>query len=62
MVGFKQLLQQHNAAVGSQEAKPPSQLAVLLLQKWCWGAMTLPLLQSIAAAAVHDGLDDEFLK
>ena len=62
MVGFKQLLAQHNAAVASQEAKPPSKLGVLLLQKWCWGSMTLPLLQAIAAAAVHDGLDDEVLK
>ena len=38
-------------------ANPPqkSQLADYLLDRWCWGYLSTPVLQQIAAAAVADG-------
>ena len=39
-----------------------SKLANLLIQKWAWGRMSLPLLQSLAAAGVHDGLRQTLLR
>ena len=42
-----------------QPDQPPtgkSRLAQLLMDKWAWGTMSAPMLQSIAQAAVQDGL------
>ena len=39
-----------------------SKLASVLLQKWCWGLMSLPLLQLLASSAVQDGLDQPLLR
>ena len=44
------------AAELAEDTMAPSALAALLLQMWCWGEMSTPLLQRIAAAAVVDGL------
>ena len=35
---------------------PKSELAELLLDRWAWGALSTPVVQQIAAAAVADGL------
>ena len=34
-----------------------SKLGVLLIERWCWGSLSLPALQRLAAAAEEDGLD-----
>ena len=39
-----------------------SKLAILLLEKWAWGDMSLPMLQSIAEAGVEDGLGQPLLR
>ena len=59
--GFKQRMKRSRAAAAEQP-KPSSTLAKLLLEKWCWGSMTLPTLQALASAAVQDGLDHEFFE
>ena len=71
-MGFKQQLrysgllgptQRGSTSAGSTDPIPQkSKLAILLLEKWAWGAMTLPLLQIIAEAAVHDGADHPLLR
>ena len=52
--GPKQQLQQLKEAEGPQA---PSSLAAELLEKWSWGSMSAPLVQTLAAAAKKDGLD-----
>ena len=46
----------------TQTNKNASKLAKLLIEKWCWGAMSLPLLQRLARAAVQDGLVQPLLR
>ena len=69
--GFKQQLQQLGQPFGaSSSSRAPivvqqegrSKLALLLLERWCWGSMSLPVLQELAAAAVDDGLTDPLLR
>ena len=66
--GFKQQMQ----AEGHPFAQPSSssvqtgpiasKLAKKLLERWCWGHMSLPTVRSLAEAAVEDGLEDPFLR
>ena len=71
--GFKQQLKRYQAQHGglpvtsqasssSNTQSGDSKLAIILLQKWCWGTMSLPLLQSLAAAGVQDGLQQPLLR
>ena len=69
--GFKQnLKQQGNPFAAGSSARAPvpvqeegrSKLALMLLERWCWGSMSLPVLQQLAAAAVEDGLTDPLLR
>ena len=65
--GFKNKLKAQGFPLAKVEHKrnlPPttSLLAKNLLEQWSWGRMSLPTLQRLAAAAVHDGLEDEVLR
>ena len=44
------------------EGHVQSKLALKLLEAWCWGTMSLPVLQQLASAAVEDGLQDPLLR
>ena len=62
--GFKQRMEQR-AKRQAREDSPQgtsSKLASLLLQRWCWGMMSLPLLQRLASSAVQDGLEQPLLR
>ena len=48
--------------VPREERVGPSKLAEILLLKWAWGSMSLPSLQVLAAAAVHDGVAHPLLR
>ena len=39
-----------------------SELAIKLLEQWCWGAISLPTLQVLAEAAVQDGVHDPLMR
>ena len=61
----QQQQQQHEQGGGPIRAEPEggiSNLAKLLVEKWCWGHMSLPLLQKLAAAGVADGLEQPLLR
>ena len=69
--GFLQQLQQEGfpLATASSSRAPldvrqegRSKLALKLLERWCWGSMSLPVLQALASAAVEDGLTDPLLR
>ena len=68
--GYKQRLQQggfallrSSTATSSGEGEGArGKLAQKLLERWCWGAMSLPVLQELAAAGVEDGIADPFLR
>ena len=63
--GLHQQLQQGGFAFNpaARVRDPPrGKLAQKLLEKWCWGAMSLLELQELAAAAIEDGLEDAFLR
>ena len=53
--GYIQRLAQAKAL--EEQEQQPSKLAAELLQKWAWGTMSAPAVQSLAAAALADGLD-----
>ena len=58
--GFKQrmLRKQEGRGRGSAPTpKPQSHLGLLLVRRWCWGKLSLPVLQMMAQAAEDDGLD-----
>ena len=50
--GYRQQLAKEKEA----QEKQPSKLAEQLLEKWSWGHISAPLVQTLAAAAVEDGL------
>ena len=54
--GYKQKLARH------VEAPKPSAVYSILMEKWAWGAISQPLMQEIARAAIADGIDNEDLK
>ena len=54
--GYKQKLARH------VEAPKPSAVYSILMEKWAWGAISQPLMQEIAGAAIADGIDNEDLK
>ena len=66
--GFHQQL----AAANAIPAQPPeapedlgvaqSRLGLELLLKWCWGWMTLPMVQLLASSAVADGLEQPLIR
>ena len=62
--GFHQRLKRHAADMASEGAPQgtSSKLASVLLQKWCWGLMSLPMLQLLASSAIEDGLDQPLLR
>ena len=64
MPGFKRRLQEAATARAREEFPQGnnSKLASVLLQKWCWGLMSLPLLQMLASASVEDGLEQPLLR
>ena len=39
-----------------------SRLGALLLERWAWGGMSLPMLQRLAAAGIDDGLHQPLLR
>ena len=56
------LQQQLRRGRGATRPARNSTLAVELLMKWCWGFMSLPTLQLLAAAGVEDGIDIQLLR
>ena len=59
--GFHERLVAARAREGGPQGTT-SNLATVLLQKWCWGLMSLPMLQLLASAAVQDGLEQPLLR
>ena len=39
-------------------APTSNNLSMKLIEKWCWGSMSLPTLQELAEAGKKDGVDD----
>ena len=61
----QQQQQQQQAGFGagsSGGATERSELGKVLLEKWCWGNMSLPLVQALAQAGVADGLSQPLIR
>ena len=57
--------QEHGATQGQgggEGAQNESKLAVLLIQRWCWGTLSLPALQELAQATEEDGLQHPLIR
>ena len=51
------------SSAGSTQANlGDSKLAAILIEKWCWGSLSPPMLQCLAAAAVEDGLEQPLIR
>ena len=66
-MGFKQKMKAEGfpfatSSSSTHTGQVTSKLARKLLERWCWGKMSLPTLRELAEAGVQDGIDDELLR